>query len=123
MKFKVIHILLLTLLPTCIYAGPKNVVECGKEWINIHKNNKDLIGVYVQQYPDGIPEHKYYEGKHPNMIIYVFKGGKIHTVTYTPSGQVQNGGWNTVKKDHWVYKQMSKDLNLKKTCEHWYKKK
>ena len=121
MKYRLFYIFAILFIPPYSLAGTKNIVECGKEWINIHKNNKGLIGVYVQQYPDSIPEHKYYEGKHPSLIIYVFKVGKIHTVVYSPTGQVETGAWSTVKKNHWVYKQMSKELNLEKTCAHWYK--
>lgn len=90
-------------------------LKCGKEWINIHKNNPDLIGIHVQQLPDCIGDREEdYKGQHPVMIIYIFKGGRAHTVFYTPSGQVTDGYWGDTP--HWALKLLVKDLKLDVRC-------
>ena len=99
------------------YAEGK-VVRCGREWINIHKNNPELIGIYVQQYPDSVPDRQDYEGRHPAMLIFVFRNNKKHVVTYSPSGQVQNGVWGDLPKDHWVYGVMQRDFKLNVECNY-----
>jgi hypothetical protein len=91
-------------------------VPCGKEWINIDKGNPNLIGIYVQQLPDSRLEEKYYKDHHPVMIIYVFKKNWIHSVFYTPSGQVRNAIWKQVKPTHWVYGVMKKDFREDLSC-------
>lgn len=74
------------------------IIKCGNEWINIHKGNSDLTGVYIQQFPDNIQDKADYVGKHPSMIVYVFKNDRVHIVTYTPIGQVQDGVWSNIPK-------------------------
>ncbi len=95
------------------------IVKCGSEWINLHKDNADLIGIYVQQYPDSIPERKSYEGKHPVMLIYLFNGNRAHTVTYSPDGQVQTGVWWDVPEKHWIKNKVSKNLKPDIECLYW----
>lgn len=95
------------------------LVKCGIEWINIHKENPKLIGIYVQQKPDSRVDANDYEGTHPAMIIYVFNDGWKHTVTYTPSGQVQNGVWSTIEKNDWVYKAMGTEMRPNLECAYW----
>ena len=93
--------------------------KCGAEWINIHKNNPNLIGIHVQQLPDDIKDREDYVGKHPVMIIYLFKGNRAHTVTYTPTGQIQNGVWWDIPTDHWARKSLVKDLKTDVECAYW----
>ncbi len=62
-------------------------------WTNIHKGNKDLVGIHIQQFPDCQYEAGRYEGKHPAMIIYVFKNNKAHQVGYEPNGVIRSGFW------------------------------
>jgi hypothetical protein len=113
----------LILLAACVSFAADNarsvLSACGTEWVNIHKNNPDLIGVYVQQKPDSRIDAQDYEGTHPAMLIFVFAGGKKHTVTYTPLGQVQNGIWTQIKEDDWVYGVMSQDFRPDIECAYW----
>ena len=81
-------------------------------WINIHKKNPDLVGVRVQQLPDCMGEHDSYRGKHPAMVIFVFKNNKAHQVEYEPDGRVTSGFWWDVPADDTIWKQI--DRNLRK---------
>ena len=54
-------------------ARAKQPIACGREWVNLHENNPDLLGVEVQQVPDNEDDAKAYRGTHPSMIIFVFK--------------------------------------------------
>lgn len=100
-------------------AQATKLVKCGTEWINIHKGNPDLIGIHVQQLPDDIEDRKDYAGKHPAMVIYLFKGGRAHTVTYTPSGQVEDGVWHDVSEDSWIWKHLVDDMKEDVECAYW----
>ncbi|MCI5209561.1 MAG: hypothetical protein D3910_12405 [Candidatus Electrothrix sp. ATG2] len=95
------------------------LVKCGTEWINLHKGNPDLIGVYVQQLPDDIKDAEDYVGKHPVAVMYLFNGNRAHTLTYTPTGQVQNGVWHDISKDHWAWKFLVKDQKNDIECAYW----
>jgi hypothetical protein len=95
-------------------AGPVPKItnhRTGK-WINIHGNNPDLLGVFVQQFPECQYEAKPYEGKHPAMVIYVFRNGKAHQTCYDPDGRITSGWWWDVPKEHWILSQL--DCNLPK---------
>jgi hypothetical protein len=101
-----------------VFAETK-LVQCGTEWINIHKENPDLIGIYVQQFPDNNADKRDYIGKHPSMIIYLFKNDRVHIVGYTPTGQVEEGGWSSVSQVEWVKKAASQDFKLDVECRYW----
>ena len=73
------------------------------EWNNIHIGNKDLVGIRVQQFPDCQFEADRYEGKHPAMIIYVFKNNKAHQLVYEPNGAVSGDSWWDIPKGHWIW--------------------
>ena len=93
-----------------------SVVPCGSEWINIHSENPDLIGVFVEQYPTHKEDHALYEGKHPAMVIYVFKGNRAHQLSFTPSGQVRDGFWWDIPVGHSILEDMSTGLKLEVIC-------
>ncbi len=103
------------MFPLLVHA---EIIPCGSDWINIHKDNKNLVGIYVQQYPDNIKDRNDYEGKHPVMIIYVFKDNNAHTVTYSPIGQIQNGVWHKINNDHWVMGKISQNYNEGMECHY-----
>lgn len=113
-------LLLLAILPAVAFgAGP---IACGKEWINLHSKNPDLIGVYVQQSPDNKADIADYRGKHPAMVIYVFKNQKAHQVSYTPSGQVEEGFWWDIPAGHWVLKDMTTNFKESVFCHYSVKR-
>ncbi len=118
--FQILALLYLTTmaLPTLALQP----IACGKEWINIHQMNPNLVGVYVQQVPDNNADAAAYRGKHPSMIIYVFKDGKAHQVEYTPSGQIENGFWWDIPKGHWIYNRLDSNVKNGVTCAYWVKK-
>ena len=80
------------------------------QWVPIHEKNPDLVGVYVQQFPDcdGDGEAKLYEGKHPCMIIYVFKNRRAHQLGYWPDGRIRSGFWWSVAEDHSIWSRLEK---------------
>lgn len=96
-------------------------VECGKEWINLHKNNSNLIGVYISQTPDNVDDAKIYANSHPFAITYLFKDGSKHVVRYSPIGQVQSGRWYS-KGKKMNYGELIKDLRPNIECVWWKKK-
>ena len=110
---------ILGLQPAAFGALP---IACGKTWINLHQKNPDLIGISVQQLPDNKSDEAAYKGKHPAMIVYVFKDGKAHQVSYTPSGQIENGWWWDIPVNHFVYTRTSTDLRDDVTCAYWVRK-
>ena len=107
-------------LPDIVVAKLKHV-PCGSEWINIHKDNPDLVGVYVQQFPDNAADRTVYEGKHPAMVIFVFKGNKAHQVSYTPTGQVENGFWWIIPEGSKLLEKISSNLKPDTYCAFWVK--
>jgi hypothetical protein len=113
---------LLLLTATACQAVAVQPIACGKEWINIHQKNPDLFGVYVKQAPDNKADAAVYLGKHPAMIIYVFKNGKAHQVSYTPSGQIESGFWWDVPPDHWVHGHLDTDVKEAVPCAFWVRK-
>ncbi|MBE7526018.1 hypothetical protein HS096_07145 [candidate division WWE3 bacterium] len=122
MNWRYALIFVITLLP--VMGGgtfASQPVACGKEWINLHQNNPDLIGIYVQQLPDNMADASAYRGKHPSMIIYIFRNAKAHQVEYTPSGQVENGFWWDISPNHWIYSRLNSNLKEGVTCSYWIK--
>ena len=96
-----------------------NLIKCGTEWINMHKGNVNLIGIHVQQYPDNLQDRSDYKDKHPAMIIYIFKDNRAHTVTYTPTGQIENGIWWNIPDKHWARDSLAKDMKTEVECAYW----
>ena len=117
--FQILVFLFLT--TTAHFASASQPIACGKEWINIHQKNPDIIGVYVQQVPDNKADAADYRGKHPAMIIYVFKHGKAHQVSYTPTGQIANGYWWNIPPNDWIYSHLDANLREGISCEYWVK--
>jgi len=118
--FQILVFLALTAMALSALASQP--IACGKEWINIHQKNSDLVGVYVQQVPDNKADAAAYRGKHPSMVIYVFKNGKAHQVEYTPSGQIENGFWWDIPPGHWIYDRLDSKVKDDVTCAYWVKK-
>lgn len=79
-------------------------------WVNIHEKNPDLVGVYVQQFPDCPHDAARYEGKHPATVIYVFKNNKAHQMEYAPDGRVLSGFWWDVSADDWIWKRPDRNI-------------
>jgi hypothetical protein len=79
-------------------------------WVNIHRKNPDLVGVRVQQFPDCQYEAKRYEGKHPAMVIYVFRSGWAHQVEYAPDGRIESGFWWKVAPDHCIWERLDRSV-------------
>lgn len=120
------RIFLPTLLALAAWMAASSVsasqpIACGKEWINLHQKNPELVGVYVQQVPDNKADAAAYRGKHPSMVIYVFKGGKTHQVEYTPSGQIETGFWSEIPPNHWLYGRLDSNLKEGVICGYWVK--
>jgi len=102
-------------------AWAKQPIACGREWINLHQHNPDLLGVEVHQVPDNADDAKAYRGTHPAMIVFVFKHGKAHQVEYTPSGQVENGFWFDVPEGDKIYDRIDRNIEDRPTCRYWVK--
>jgi hypothetical protein len=77
-------------------------------FVNLHAKDRSLAGIWVQQYPDNDAEEKMYLGKHPCMVIYVFKDGRFHKTEFRPDG--------TSSEDSW-WKQKAPDLE---GMGYWY---
>jgi hypothetical protein len=99
----------------------KQPIACGREWVNLHQHNPDLLGVVVQQFPDNEDDARAYRGTHPGMIIFVFKHGKAHQVEYTPSGQVENGFWFDIPEGDEIYDRIDRNIENRPTCAYWVK--
>ncbi len=113
MRPRLQFLLALVFFSACANAS---VVPCGSEWINIHTKNPDLIGVYVEQYPTHKEDHALYEGKHPAMVIYVFKGNRAHQLSFTPAGQVRDGFWWDIPVGHSIFHDMNTELKTAVVC-------
>ena len=79
------------------------------KWVNIHKNNPDLVGVRVQQFPDCEFDAMRYEGKHPAMVIFVMRNGKVHQLDYDPDGRVTSGFWWDAPTNHWIWEGLDRN--------------
>lgn len=110
-----------------VFAQPTNsdenqrggiaVVPCGSEWINLHDNNPDLLGVYIRQLPDNKDDQAQYVGKHPALVVFVFANNRAHQLSFTPSGQVSSGFWWDVPPGDRIYNDMSSELKLGTICQ------
>lgn len=69
------------------------------KWENKYQGNADLAGIRVQQFPDCFEQAHLYEGKHPTMILYVFKDARVNKVTYNPDGTVDEDLWFSIGPD------------------------
>ncbi|WP_196160495.1 hypothetical protein [Reinekea sp. G2M2-21] len=94
-------------------------VACGKEWINIHKGNPKLVGIFVSQLPDNIEDAKLYNNAHPVSIYYAFSDNMVHWVSYTPTGQVQDGRWYSAKESPWLKEVLTFEFKNDVTCRFW----
>lgn len=108
------------LLISCVSYATQPIA-CGKEWINLHKDNPDLVGVHVEQYPDNIADQEAYKDQHPVAVYYLFSNNMIHAVTYTPNGQVQDGQWYPAKDNEWIHKHVRKEFRENVFCAFWVK--
>ena len=87
---------------------PKIKNKATGRWVNIHEKRTDLLGVKVQQFPDNPHAAKDYEGKHPAMIIYVFKNLDAHQIEFNPDGSISGGFWWKLGNKHPILKEISK---------------
>jgi len=62
-------------------------------WINRFDGVKGLAGVIVQQFPDNSADAPDYQGKHPAMILYVFKDGRVNQCGFDPNGNITEDFW------------------------------
>ena len=89
-------------------ASPMPVIKnwtVGK-WKNKYDSDPDLAGILVQQFSDNGADSGEYEGKHPAMIIYVFKDGWANQLGFHPDGGVKEDFWWAIKKDDLIWRNM-----------------
>jgi len=110
------YILLILWVAFCGTAYAEEKIACGNEWINIHKGNPELSGIYVEQYPKNEADKKHYKGKHPASITYLFSDYMMHQISYSPSGQIQNGNWWSAEDSLWLYKKAKKEFKNNVSC-------
>jgi len=110
------HVLIALALSSAPLSAGTTVVPCGSEWINIHGENPDLIGIYVRQFPDHKEDRPLYEGKHPALVVYVFSDQRAHQVSYAPSGQARDGFWWDIPEGHSILDEMSTELKRDTIC-------
>ncbi len=120
--FRITILFIFLVLPLIVLADQIKHVECGSEWINIHKNNPDLIGVYINQLPDNIADQAAYRNKHPVLITFIFKNNKAHAVEYSPTGQVQTGEWYDIPSGKHNKAKMITNLKYNTYCAWWKSK-
>lgn len=72
---------------------PENLDVPSAEWKNLHKDDLDLAGVIVMQYPENPYEIRSFVGMHPAAIFYVFWDGRVRQVGYDPDGVISNDFW------------------------------
>jgi hypothetical protein len=63
-------------------------------WEHRHPNNKNLVGVWIQQFPDNPFDAPRYEGKHPCIVSYIFADGRAHSFDYLPDGSIVSQVWS-----------------------------
>jgi hypothetical protein len=127
-NFKIVIIIIsFFIVPKCIASKviSTKAVWCGDEWINIHMDNPNLIGVIVQQKPERIrkskskeiqKQYELYSFKHPFQVTFVFKNNKAHIIRYTPIGQVMIGFWEDFKIDATNKDKIITNLKIGKSC-------
>ena len=70
-------------------------VDSDYTWKRLFSEDKDLIGVRIQQNPDNGDRESYLH-KHPAMVIYVFSTGdgfKVFQAGFTPTGNLNEAFW------------------------------
>lgn len=72
-------------------------------WVNKYPGDPGLLGVRVQQFPDCPDDAAGYEGRHPGMVLYVFKDGRVNQVEYEPDGMVHADFWFTIPPGHYLW--------------------
>ena len=78
------------------------------KWVNRHAGEAGLAGVRVQQFPDCEGEEAPYEGRHPAMILYVFKNGRVNQTCFTPDGTMEQDFWFTIEPDDCLWETMDR---------------
>jgi hypothetical protein len=63
-------------------------------WEHRHPKDKNLVGIWIQQFPDCSFDAPRYEGKHPCMVYYIFADGRDHCFHYLPDGSIESEGWS-----------------------------
>jgi hypothetical protein len=81
-------------------------------WVNVHAATPGLAGVKVQQFPDCSGDEERYRGRHPCMILFVFKDGRVHQVCYEPDGRFSQPDspefWWRLGKDDVIWSQLDR---------------
>jgi len=112
MRFHLSSTCLALLIATGCQADPESELGPPPEiknhavghWTNKYSGNPDLAGVRVQQFPDCAYEAPGYEGRHPAMVIYVFKDGRANQIGYDPDGTIREDFWYKLAPDHYLWK-------------------
>ena len=73
-------------------------------WENRYPNDKQLVGIWIQQFPDNSYDAPAYEGKHPCMLCYIFSDGRKHGFHYTPDGDIESEWWS--EAPDWMLEQL-----------------
>ena len=96
-------------------SSPYPVIKSWTEgkWKNKYDGAPDLAGILVQQFSDNVADATEYEGKHPCMIIYVFRDGRANQNGFYSDGIVKEDFWWTVPKDHTIWQTMDKSYAVK----------
>ena len=116
---KIAQITILLLLSNFVFAVQP--IACGKEWINIHKDNPKLVGIYASQLPDNKDDAELYKNAHPVSVYYLFSDKMVHWVSYTPTGQVQDGKWYSSDKSPWLTDKLTTNFKPEVFCAFWVK--
>ena len=83
-------------------------------WINVHAATPGLAGVRVQQFPDCDEDLDRYCGRHPAMILYVFKDGRVHQLGFEPDGKPcsphAEDFWWRISNDSWLWSELDRSF-------------
>ncbi len=78
------------------------------QWTNRYAGDPDLAGVRVQQFPDCWGDAAQYEGRHPAMILYVFKDGRVNQNGFKPDGMIEEDFWWKIGPTHYLWEQIDR---------------
>ena len=75
-------------------SEPPQVNRANGPWEHRYRDDRNLVGVWIQQLPDNSFEAPSYEGKHPCMVYYIFADGRAHGFHYLPDGTIESQDWS-----------------------------
>ncbi len=79
-------------------------------WTNRYADDPNLAGVRVQQFPDCSGDAARHEGRHPAMILYVFKNGRVNQNGFEPDGTIREDFWWSIGPDHYLWDQIDRSV-------------